>query len=222
MSIVQIGFADDFESSRRVTVNVDGELPEHEQIWVWDVYFASVLYELSDPELVIDFKETIDAWAVKTSSKVFLPDWKIDDYDMRVIDETLKLEADSDEPLTDEVFNIGVEREEGTWPGIVTQAPDNETLDRKMASVVALAQYFINKNKLFFRELPIHVLAMRKYYIDDVSYDQVESINGAAVYALNKAMAYYEAQKKHVDAEGVIQELKAEGAAPVQFHPKKH
>ncbi len=67
------------------------------------------------------------------------------------------------------------------------------------ASTIALAQYFQARNANFARELPIHVLAMRKFYEDERPASDQESLMEAPLFALNKAMKFFQemGQKGH-------------------------
>jgi hypothetical protein len=192
MTQINLGFGHDFATTPKISVHESPELPEHEQIWVFDLYYAKTLHELPS-EAASTLREDLETWAVQFSSKVFMPLSKILEAGLERIDRDLTLLRE-DYRLTDRIYTVDVERTEGEWPVIRTHLPEPPSAAERQASVKGLGQFFFLKNKLFRRELPIHLLALRKFYIDGIPPDDPRSMVEGPLYALNKAMEYYQSQ----------------------------
>jgi hypothetical protein len=90
----------------------------------------------------------------------------------------------------DRVITIRVSQESDGLPSIRV-APEILPASRRFWLVLALAQHFVFENDLFARELPIHVLAFRKFHADVFPHYRPEAVSDAPMFALEKAMAYF-------------------------------
>ncbi len=192
MTSLHIGFSPAFEEHNAVAIVQEGELPEYLQIWVWDLYYANVLHTLEDETLVGELRETLESWAGTVIGSVFAPAKRLRQEGLLGVDKALTLEA-AVSADTREVYAIDVEQgAQAEWPEIRVDCSVERTPAHMAYSVVALAQYFQERNAAFARELPIHVLAMRKYYEDERPVSAPESLVEAPAYALQKALKFYQ------------------------------
>jgi hypothetical protein len=199
MSSVQIilGFPDAFAKSspRKISCQLIGNLPEHQQIFIFDLFYAKTLHQLSESQATA-LREDLDAWAVQFSSKVFLPMEKIVQSGLDRIDATLTLVVPE---IQYDAAQITLEAEcpDNDWAVLKNIQKSADASEAMQADAVkGLAQYFFIDNKLFRRELAIHILAMRKYYQEGLPASVPESMLEAPLYALHKAMAYFQSVER--------------------------
>ncbi|MGM0553112.1 MAG: hypothetical protein ACQETK_04820 [Pseudomonadota bacterium] len=181
---------------QRVSVAAEGELPEYGQVWVWDILYARQLFALGDAQAAHDLKETLELWAVNMSSKVFQPHGHILAKGYLDLSENLALvTADTERPAPsdrDRRIVVSVEGQAGQLPEVTVEPGDLEASER-VALVLGLGQYFNFDNPMFARELPIHVLALRKYHADVALFHTRQAVDEAPFFAIQKAMEYFQA-----------------------------
>ncbi|MEJ2685911.1 MAG: hypothetical protein P8124_01650 [Gammaproteobacteria bacterium] len=176
----------------RVLVDESRPLAEHEQIWVWDVFYASMLHVLSGQGQADELREHLDSWAVQMASKVYIPADKVQEAGLTRIRQDLELVSDPEAIAPAGMFALQVTASESGWPDVKITGSDDGTAAQTAAAVVALAQHFLDTNPLFIRELPIHLLSLRKFYTDVMAPGDERSVQEAPVYALSKALEYYQ------------------------------
>ncbi len=181
---------------QRVSVAAEGELPEYGQVWVWDILYARQLFALGDIQAAHDLKETLELWAVNMSSKVFQPHGHILAKGYLDLSENLELLAgESGRPApsdADRRIVVSVEGQAGQLPEVTVEPTELEASER-VALVLGLGQYFNFDNPMFARELPIHVLALRKYHADVALFHSRQAVDEAPFFAIQKAMEYFQA-----------------------------
>ena len=181
---------------QKASVVAEGELPEYGQVWVWDLLYARQLFALGDTQAAQELKENLELWAVNMSSKVFQPHGHILAKGYLNLSEDLALIADHDaRPAAaagDREIVVNVSGQAGQLPDIAVEPEALEAAERS-ALVLALAQYFNFENPMFARELPIHVLAMRKYHADINPPHSHGAMEEAPFFAIQKAMEYFQA-----------------------------
>jgi len=175
----------------RVLVDEPRPPAEHEQIWVWDVFYASMLHVLSGQGQADELREHLDSWAVQMASKVYIPADKVQEAGLTRIRQDLELVSDPGAIAPAGMFALEVTPAESGWPEVKIAGSDDGTAAQAAAAVVALAQHFLDTNPLFIRELPIHLLSLRKFYTDVMAPGDARSVQEAPVYALSKALEYY-------------------------------
>jgi hypothetical protein len=185
---------------QKVSVVADEELPEYAQVWVWDILYAWQLFAMGDVQSARELKETLELWAVNMSSKVFQPHGHIQAKGYLKLSETLKV-LDATEPAAegDRQVRISVAGDGGQLPEI-SMSPDELAAEHRANLVLGFAQYFNLTNPMFARELPIHVLAMRKYHADIELPHTRKAMEESPFYAIQKAMEYFQAAN-----EGTVQ-----------------
>jgi len=187
---VFIQFPEDFESTSAVSVCVEGLLPKGIENWIWDLYYAKMLYNLGKNEISNGLKEQLENWAEQWTaillSGLSLPqEALVLDSEINLID--YKLGSESEE------YRIDIIETKNEWPTIQTYLPNNGFQNRAAYSVLAFAQYLINRDSAYFaRELPIHLLALKRFYTDHKPYSSMRSVVEAPTYAVNAAMKAFE------------------------------
>ena len=181
---------------QRVSVHAEGDLPEYGQVWVWDMLYAQQLFALGDSPLAGELRETLELWAVNMSSKVFQPWDHIRLKGHLRLSQDLELVRpvpgdDSAAPPPGQVIDLKVDGAAGDLPRIRV-SPDILPHEARHALVLAMAQYFIAQNDMFARELPIHLLAFRKYHADINLPQTAAAAEEAPFYAIEKAMEYFQ------------------------------
>lgn len=171
-----------------ISIVEEGELPEYGQVWVWDMLLAQTLFDLGQDPAAEELKEILDLWAVNMSSKIHQPYQHIQSKGHTIIHEDLSIGA-VETPAAE--ITIGVTGGAEDMPSVTVGYSEGVTSRGKSLAVIALAQYFVDRNELFAKELPIHVLAFRKYYSDVRLHTEAASVEEAPLFAIQKALEYY-------------------------------
>ena len=202
----------------RVRIRCEGELPEHHQIWVWGLYYLLTLHQAGDSDRVTTLREILDSWAVQMTSKMFLDMKKIREAGLTTIDPQVVVDNASEAaPQGPGCVLALVSDDEDAWPALEVLAQDELPMDRRLTMITALAQYFLDDNRLFLRELPVHVLAYRKFFTDVRSFTDPRALEEAPLFAFEKALDLFEGIRKTQENQEAV------SAAPVTFTPiRKH
>lgn len=194
MTTLQLAFSGPDE----VVLSGAEDLPEHEQVWLWDLLYAATLHECDGEAGVAEWQEERATWAVNTVGRVFMGRDAIEseggvgysDVVVRAVDaETIA--ALAQDPVALEIVPM-----DEALPGLRARWPDGLATAQRMRLVDALAQYFINDNTLFLRELPLHIMAMQKFYQEQKGSEDPASVSEAPIFALTKALEYFEARRR--------------------------
>ncbi|MDH5256964.1 MAG: hypothetical protein OEX07_03120 [Gammaproteobacteria bacterium] len=191
MSTIVIGFNENFNDTSQVMINIESPIAEHEHIWIWDHYFSLVLNRLSkDNESSQQLLDQMSEWAVGFANKMYAPINELHAEGALKIDKDIHIEK----TLIDcnEIFMIEISSKADSWPTVHAKISDEASPEKLTCSVISLAQYFLNNNTNFFRELPMHILGMRKYYNDEMPFTSEESIAGAPAFSFNLALKFYQ------------------------------
>ncbi len=186
---ILIQFPSEFESTSLVSVIVEGLIPKGFENWIWDLYYAKTLYNLGKNAISNGLKEQMESWAEQWAELLLsglpLPQEALNlDPELRLIDD--KLDDDCEE------YIIDILEPDGKWPIIQTYLPNNGFQNRAAYSVLALSQHLINKDKEYFaRELPIHLMAMKRFYSDVKPYTAMRSVVEAPTQAVNSALELF-------------------------------
>lgn len=172
-----------------IAVALEGEVAEYLQIWIWDLFYARVLHAIADTSEAEELRERLDVWAVNMSTKIYQPFDHIRAKGHLTIDPAIEIgEPHPPGPTVEVTIEGGGEQ----MPTLDVGFPPDLSTRRKAASVTALAQYFIGANELFAKELPVHVLAFRKYYADIQPPTDPESVEAAPLHAMQKALEFFQ------------------------------
>ncbi len=196
MSQFHISFTDTFEQDTTAMVNLDGELPEHFHIWVWDLYYTSTLHALGEDVAARNLRDTLEGWAGTVVGNILDDEQKFKQEGLLTIDIDLKLNTQpsaEEEANLHEVYSIEVGNDsESGWPDIRVSSSCKRSANRMAYSTIALAQFFLDKNRLFAKELPLHILSMRRFFEEERPCTDDLSRVEAPLYALNKAMKLFQ------------------------------
>jgi hypothetical protein len=186
---ISIRFPADFASQPRASVRLEGdELPEYGQVWIWDMFYAQTAHALADTEALHALREDLELWGVNMSTKVFQPYEHIRSKGHLELREGFALDPAADGEAH---VSLAVTAEPKELPQVEQRAGDQLPAELRAAAVVALAQHFIEANELFAKELPLHILAFRKYYGDVNPPSDPASVEEAPMFAIQKALEYF-------------------------------
>lgn len=183
----------DYPRASVVGVQEEGELPEYGQVWVWDMLYAQTMHALAvgsadDRRVGDQLKEAVDVWAVNMSSKIHQPFEHVRSKGHTNLHPELRVGEPAGDTRQVAVNVTGGAKE---MPSMSVVYPADSDAQVRAATVLALAQYFIDRNELFAKELPLHVLAFRKYYADVREPSEPEAVEEGPLYAIQKALEYF-------------------------------
>ncbi|WP_455384625.1 hypothetical protein [Acidihalobacter prosperus] len=186
---ISIRFPDDFQTQPRAGVRMEGdELPEYGQVWIWDMFYAQTAHALAGTATLHELREDLELWGVNMSSKIFQPFDHIRSKGHLNLREGFVLDESVD---GDNVVSLAVTAQPKEMPQVQISAGQALAPELRAAAVVALAQYFIDRNELFAKELPLHILAFRKFYGDVAPESDPASVESAPMFAIQKALEYF-------------------------------
>ena len=192
LSRVEIAFPSDFESSWLVSVVEEPPLPEDFNNWVWDLFYAKTLYELGINPISQGLRAQLEAWAEQWVIPCFgaiplPPEGLTVDDDLRLV--SSRLETGSEAYVLEVISGKPSLRNPKGWPLIQSYLPSRGYQNRMASAVLALAQHLLARDEeAFGRMLPIHILAMRKYYREVEAHDKLRAVPAAPVFAVNTEM----------------------------------
>lgn len=181
---IDIGFGNGAAHVARLAV------PEHEQIWIWDQFYAVVLHELADRPQGAWLRRVMEDWAGRVIGRLFEDPQALAAEVGGGIVPDLEVQEGSLEGA-EAVHVLDLHPHESGWPELALHLPEGRP-DETARAVVALAQYFVRVNPLFVKDLALHVFAMRKYYLDQAPPSEERSVDEAPHFALQKAMKFFE------------------------------
>jgi len=197
MSTIALSFKNDFENTSEVAIQITQALQEHEHIWVWDHFFSLVMHKLSDKPEAENLLKIMSEWSTGFANKMYAPINELHADNALIIDPNMRIEFVVID--NDEMYVIETTDNPEHWPSVNVKIPDDFNANRLAFATLALAQHFLKINTTFFRELPMHVLAMRKYYIDEKNYNDEASIPEAPAFAFNTALKFYKSLEEKMN-----------------------
>ncbi|MDH5544099.1 MAG: hypothetical protein OEZ43_00815 [Gammaproteobacteria bacterium] len=200
MSQIVLACDDNYADNSICYIDIQASYPEHEQIWIWDHYFTLVMHRLCDTEESTLLLDSLANWAAGCIPEMYSPVNELHQKAALKIDTQLSLRA-LEAPVPSEYYLIEADQRAGEWPQVMVKLPEAPSAARLAYSVIALAQYFLGKNILFFRELPLHVLAIRKYYQEQKGPIEPESVAQAPIFAVEAALKFFTDANKKAKAE---------------------
>ena len=193
MSTISIKLGDISATPVISHVTIETPLNDHESIWVWDHFFSYALHQLSDSPASEELLETMSHWAIKITPHLAL---SLDEFRTNndfVLSDNIRLSSSLPSPSIDKPLEetlIEATSQENQWPNIHIRLAPNASDESIQTSVMALGQFFLNTHPNFYRELPLHVLAMRKFYQNHLPYHDEESLEQAPTFAVNMALQF--------------------------------
>lgn len=186
MARISLACPDNFNENTITYIHFDQTLPEHVQIWVWNHYFSMVMHVLDGTDEGSTLASELADWA-----RNFAPRMRASHSELQQSGE-----LHTGKPLTllpviqddaNESYLIDIIEQEESWPVIQVHLPDEISVQHLTMSVRALAQYFLEKNDNFYRQLPLHILTMLRFYKQTMPCSIPESVGQAPIYAMNIA-----------------------------------
>ena len=197
MPTISIGFNDTVELPKNVMISMEVPIQENEHIWVWDHYFAYVLNILSENKESAELMETLSNWSQNFAKNMTLSFNELSEKKMLTLFSNEDTNS-SIQPIQivshlddcSQLYFIEISSKQGHWPNVHIKIPDDANPVDLSNSVIALAEFFMNQNQHFYRDLPLHMLAMRKFYRDELHYADDDSINQAPAFAFDTAFKF--------------------------------
>lgn len=188
---ISILFPGENSPQNHAAVRMEGDaLPEYGQVWVWDMFYAQIAHGLAGSETLHALREDLELWGVNMSSKIFQPFEHIRSKGHLNLKPGFSLLNEFGEDAASKLV-LEVVAAPKQMPKV--RVAEGEDLDPELraAAVVALGQYFIDQNELFAKELPLHILAFRKFYGDVAGPEESSSMEDAPLFAIQKALEYF-------------------------------
>ncbi len=180
-----------FESNAVVAVIEDGYLEEIHYAWIWDLYYAKTLYTLGNNEISNGLKNHVETWAEPLASGLGFPIEASEEMGLLILDKDLKLSKTALRTKSQDEYILEVHQRQKDWPHIQTFQSTTGYQNRFAYSVMVLGQHFINKSRYFAKEIPIHILSMRKYFNDMRPFTDMRSTIEAPTFAIKDSMELY-------------------------------
>lgn len=176
-----------FETNSVMTIIEDGYIEEINYAWVWDLYYAKTLYTLGNNSFSVGLKNNMEKWAEPLAVGLGFPIEASEDMGLLILDKDLKLSDTSLKTNDQDNYSLEVYQKQSDLPFIQTYQSTTSYQNRFAYSVIALGQYFINKSKYFAKEIPLHILSMRKYFSDMRPFTEIRSTIDAPAFALRES-----------------------------------
>lgn len=132
-------------------------------------------------------KKHVENWAEPLAARLSFPIEASKEMGLLNLDKDLKLSKTPLKAKSHDVYTLNVYQKQNDWPYIQTYQSVTGYQNRFANSVIVLGQHFMNKSRFFAREVPIHILSMRKYFNDTRPYTDLKSTIGAPAFALNES-----------------------------------
>jgi hypothetical protein len=187
---ISFGFRSDFETTYRASVSERALSPNGYENWIWDLFYATALQAIGKSQISDGLKSQLEAWAeehvvvllspLPVPAKVFLTL----NQDLRITHRN----PSADEKVYELVVIQGrpTWRNPEAWPAITTRVPRFGFQNCLAGAVLVLTQHLMAKNTYFTRMLPLHILAMKRFYERHLDYSTARSVVDAPVFAMEQ------------------------------------
>lgn len=192
-------FDPNFETNSVVSVIEKGCLEDEYQAWIWDHYYAKTLYVLGNSDISISLKNHLEKWAEQVISGLGFPLELIEERGLLLLDKDMQLINHPLGSINKDVYLLEVFQKGNEWPHIKTHLSHKGYQNRLAYTVIVLCQYFINKNKEFVKEVPLHILSMRKYYSSIKPSTDLKSTIEAPIFAINESTETFNELEKELE-----------------------
>lgn len=188
MSTISIKLGDISATPIISHVTIEAPLNDHELIWVWDHFFSYALHQLSDSPASEELLESMSNWAIRITPHLALSIDEFRNNSHFTLSDNIRLSSDLEKPLEETLIEATSQTDQ--WPNIHIRLPPTASDSSIQTSVMALGQFFLNTHPNFYRELPLHILAMRKFYQNHLTYHDETSLEQAPTFAVNMALQF--------------------------------
>jgi len=190
MPTISIGFNDTVQLQKNIMISMETPIQENEHIWVWDHYFAYVLNLISENDESIELMDTLTNWSQSFANNMALSFEELSKNNSLELSQNIQVVSDIED--CKQLYFIEISPQEGYWPNVHIKSSEDATPENLRDSVIALAEFFLIHNQHFYRELPLHMLAMRKFYRDELPYSDETSIKQAPAFAFDTAFNFFQ------------------------------
>jgi hypothetical protein len=190
-------FDHEFEATSIVSIIESGSLETAYCAWVWSLYYAKILYVLGKSEISTGLMNHLGKWAEPLAAALGFPVALAEEMGLQVLDKEMQI-TDKILKTDGDVYLLEV-YQKNNWPYIQTSQSTSGFQNRLAYSVLVLGQYFIKKNREFIRELPLHILSMKKYYREVRPFTEMKSTLEAPAFAIKKSMEMFDDLGKELE-----------------------
>ena len=190
MPTIVIGNNQALSTTKDISILAESLNSENEHIWIWDHYFSFALNNMGSEQKANELINMLSDWAKDFCSHIAKSFEELTQQNLMYISKDINIKQSANENNTD--ILIEITEKEAHWPDIQIYIPENIDAQTICDSVIALAHYFLENNSNFYRELPLHIVAMRKYFETELSFSQTDSIQQAPAYAFDAATKFYQ------------------------------
>jgi len=194
MPTISIGFNDTSSLQKNIMISMEVPIKENEHIWVWDHYFSYVLNLISENDESTELIDILTNWSQNFANSMALPFEELLKNNLLSLSQNIQIMSNIND--CDQLYFIEISPQEGYWPNVHIKIPENAKPEDLRNSVIALAEFFLINNQHFYRELPLHMLAMRKFYRDELPYSDNTSIKQAPAYAFDTAFNFFQSLER--------------------------
>jgi len=191
MSTITISFDKDLPASNGIGVVMESPITEHELAWIWDHYFSLVLNKLP-ADYAEDLMSETAKWAITITKNLQEQHESLQEDGLLTIGKTPAFHQITE--VENEIY-IETSTQTGHWPTIHSRLSNDISNEQLVHSVTALANFLLCEYKTFYRELPLHIIALKKYYTEQQPFTNEESITLAPAYAMKIAMQFHNSVK---------------------------
>ena len=194
MPTISIGFNDSIELQKNIMVSMEMPIQENEHIWIWDHYFAYALNLISEDDESIELMDMLTGWSQSFASNMASSFEELSENNLLNLSQNINIVSDMEN--CSQLYFIETSSQEGYWPNVHIKIAEDTTPADVRDSVIALAEFFLMNNRHFYRELPLHMLAMRKFYRDELPYNDETSIKQAPAFAFDTAFNFFQSVER--------------------------
>ena len=199
LTTIRFEFNPDFERNSIVSIIEDNNLSREYQVFVFDLYYAKVLYVLGSNIISEGLKISLETWAEQVIGGIgffieCVADLDMPEKDLLILDKDMQL---INKPIeSQDMYILEVFQQGNNLPYIQNTFNLKGYQNRLAYSVFVLGQYFINQDKSIVRELAIHILSMRKYYRETRPFTELISVTEAPHFAAEDSAEFFAGLEK--------------------------
>jgi len=190
MPTLLIGINQTLSTSNDILVTTESLNSDREHIWVWDHYFSFILNKMNNAQKANELINSLSEWAKDFCQYITQTFDSLEQKDLLRISKEMNIVPVLQE--YDMSILLEITEKPDHWPDIQIQIPEQTSTETLRDSVLALAQFYLTNNSNFYRELPLHIVAMRKFYETESSFSDTNSIQQAPAYAFDTATKFYQ------------------------------
>lgn len=188
MPTISLGFDDSIQIQKNIMISMEVPVQENEHIWIWDHYFAYALNMISENKESTELMNILSEWSKDFATKMTLSYDELSKNNLLSLSQNIQITSHLEN--CSQLYFIEISPQEGYWPNVHIKIPDDANPEDLRDSVIALAEYFLIQNKHFYRDLPLHMLSMRKFYQDEIPFNDEVSITQAPAFAFDTAFKF--------------------------------